>query len=125
MKLIQATPELKEIAQQILKEKKDNIGKPEKKESPFKEFDEKEKLDKQKEADILGKKKMEDFKKKNPIPQQGIQILINQGDKNDKNLRQDVLDTAEQIYPNVKREDLIRMIMDALRTKKSRPDILQ
>ena len=68
---------------------------------------------------------MEDFKKANPIPQQGIQILINQGDKNDKNLREDVLDTAEQIYPNIKREDLIRMIMDALRTKKTRPDVIQ
>ena len=67
---------------------------------------------------------MEDFKKANPIPQQGIQILINQGDKNDKNLREDVLDTAEQIYPNIKREDLIRMIMDALRTKKTRPDVI-
>ena len=83
------------------------------------------KADKQKEADILTKKKMEDFKKANPIPQQGIQILINQGDKNDKNLREDVLETAEKIYTNVKREDLIRMIMDALRTKKSRPDALQ
>ena len=125
IKLIELNPDLKEIAKEIQQQKKDDIGKPEKKESPFKDIDEKEKADKQKEADILGKKKREDFKKANPIPQQGIQILINQGDKNDKNLREDVLETAEKIYTNVKREDLIRMIMDALRTKKSRPDVLQ
>ena len=124
IKMIQLNPDLKEIAEEIQQQKKDDIGKPEKKVSPFKDIDEKEKADKQKEADILTKKKMEDFKKANPIPQQGIQILINQGDKNDKNLREDVLDTAEQIYPNIKREDLIRMIMDALRTKKTRPDVI-
>ena len=125
IKMIQLNPDLKEIAEEIQQQKKDDIGKPEKKVSPFKDIDEKEKAEEKSKANELAKKKMEDFKKANPIPQQGIQILINQGDKNDKNLREDVLDTAEQIYPNVKREDLIRMIMDALRTKKSRPDILQ
>tara|TARA_Y100000816_G_scaffold249935_1_gene199699 strand:+ start:478 stop:1842 length:1365 start_codon:yes stop_codon:yes gene_type:complete len=125
MALIKANPDLQEIAIQIQKEQKDDIGKPEKKVSPFKDIDEKEKAEEKSKANELAKKKMEDFKKANPIPQQGIQILINQGDKNDKNLREDVLDTAEQIYPNIKREDLIRMIMDALRTKKTRPDVIQ
>ena len=67
---------------------------------------------------------MEDFKKKHPIPQAGIQALINQGDKNDKNLREDVLDTVEQIYPNVKREELIKMIIDAMGIKKTKPDVI-
>lgn len=125
IKMIQLNPDLKEIAKEIQQQKKDDIGKPEKKVSPFKDIDEKEKAEEQSKANELAKKRMEDFKKANPIPQQGIQILINQGDKNDKNLREDVLDTAEQIYPNIKREDLIRMIMDALRTKKTKPDIIQ
>ena len=125
IKMIQLNPDLKEIAEEIQQQKKDDIGKPEKKVSPFKDIDEKEKAEEKSKANELAKKKMEDFKKANPIPQQGIQILINQGDKNDKNLREDVLDTAEQIYPNIKREDLIRMIMDALRTKKTRPDVIQ
>lgn len=124
IKMIQLNPDLKEIAEEIQQQKKDDIGKPEKKVSPFKDIDEKEKAEEKSKANELAKKKMEDFKKANPIPQQGIQILINQGDKNDKNLREDVLDTAEQIYPNIKREDLIRMIMDALRTKKTRPDVI-
>lgn len=125
IKMIQLNPDLKEIAKEIQQQKKDDIGKPEKKVSPFKDIDEKEKAEEKSKANELAKKRMEDFKKANPIPQQGIQILINQGDKNDKNLREDVLDTAEQIYPNIKREDLIRMIMDALRTKKTKPDIIQ
>ena len=124
IKMIQLNPDLKEIAEEIQQQKKDDIGKPEKKVSPFKDIDEKEKAEEKSKANELAKKKMEDFKKANPIRQQGIQILINQGDKNDKNLREDVLDTAEQIYPNIKREDLIRMIMDALRTKKTRPDVI-
>jgi hypothetical protein len=104
MKLIQATPELKEIAQQILKEKKDSIGKPEKK-KPFESYD-KQKADKLKAEQK--QKLIEDFKKKYPSPESGIKGLLNEGKKKDV-----VLITLQQAFPELKEEDLVKMIIAA------------
>ena len=124
MKLIKATSELKEIAQQILKEKKDNIGKPEKK-KPFESYD-KQKADKLKAEQK--KKLIEDFKKKYPSPESGIKGLLNEGKKKDV-----VLITLQQAFPELKEEDLVKMIIAAEeekdrvlaeKKKQGAPDIL-
>ena len=104
MTLIQANPDLKEIAIQIQKEKKDSIGKPEKK-KPFESYD-KQKADKLKEEQK--QKLIEDFKKKYPSPESGIKGLLNEGKKKDV-----VLITLQQAFPELKEEDLVKMIIAA------------
>ena len=104
MTLIQANPDLKEIAIQIQKEKKDSIGKPEKK-KPFESYD-KQKADKLKAEQK--QKLIEDFKKKYPSPESGIKGLLNEGKK-----KEQVLITLQQAFPELKEEDLVKMIIDA------------
>ena len=104
MALIQANPDLKEIAIQIQKEKKDDIGKPEKK-KPFESYD-KQKADKLKAEQK--QKLIDDFKKKYPSPESGIKGLLNEGKKKDV-----VLITLQQAFPELKEEDLVKMIIDA------------
>ena len=104
MALIKANPDLQEIAIQIQKEQKDNIGKPDKK-KPFESYD-KQKADKLKAEQK--KKLIEDFKKKYPSPESGIKGLLNEGKKKDV-----VLITLQQAFPELKEEDLVKMIIAA------------
>lgn len=104
IKMIQLNPDLKEIAEQIQQQKKDDIGKPEKK-KPFESYD-KEKAEKLKQE--KRQKMIEDFKKKYPSPESGIKGLINEGKK-----KEQVLATLQQAFPELKEEDLIRMIIAA------------
>jgi len=104
IKLIELNPDLKEIAKEIQQQKKDDIGKPKKK-KPFESYDKEkaEKLNQEKKQKMI-----EDFKKKYPSPESGIKGLINEGKK-----KEQVLVTLQQAFPELKEEDLIRMIIAA------------
>tara|TARA_R100000234_G_C5002593_1_gene181048 strand:+ start:1 stop:1095 length:1095 start_codon:yes stop_codon:yes gene_type:complete len=106
LKLIQATPELKEMAIQIQKESKEDLTK-EKKDEDKKVTDPFAEADKIKEA----KKKenrIKEFKNKYTTPEAGAQDLVNRGID-----RKDILVSLQEVYPNVEQKDLVDIIVAA------------
>ena len=100
-----ATNNAQDLVEEILVEKFGEEKKGTKKESPFKSYD-KEKEEKKKKEDK--EQKIKKFKETYPTPKAGIEGLLRQGKPKEK-----ILITIQRLYPDLKEEDIIKMIIDS------------
>ena len=117
IKLIQSTVELKEIANQIQKDKlKGEEGKPEEDEDKGKSFFEKqqEELEKKKKQETLNKKKSEFKEKYGDDLSKAAEDLFKRKDSSGKSVtKQDVFNTLKNLYPDKSDNEIFNIVTEA------------